>query len=560
VVGVVKSFLGLDDTPRISLVDAVRRFQWVPKGAEPDDAAKPGMVAFMAPIVHGGFVPDSCLGNDQRFVEERMVNVKSVELIPDKFMMQCMNEFAEFLIPDEHEHHLAPTEYEEVYARQCKPSQRLILEEAEHGNPNDRTQQFMKREAYGTVTDPRGISTINGVTKREYSRFMYAFTDAVMKRQKWYAFGMTPREVAERVVEVVAGARKACMKDFSRMDGRHSNVLNLLERICYLRAFRQEFHSQLLALMSKHHHLRARSTFGVTFSTEWQRLSGGADTSVGNTLDTAFIAYYTYRMMWLEPAEAWVKLGIYGGDDGLDTDVEVSVARKAASRVGQVLEIDVVDRGQPGVMFLARRYGPDVWYGDANSCCDLKRQLSKFHLTVALDSKVTPVQKLQEKTLSFLQSDANSPVFDIFLAKAYELYPLKKTEFQNRLNLWHVEMDVSKQYPNERADWMDDYARESLGDFDFDRFAAWVASCDGTTIFMPPVFADPIAPKPKQGKVSFEGDLLVTGEEAGSSAHHQEPRTKASDKPKFRPRKPKAERKSRKQGSGPERSNPVRKG
>ena len=143
------------------------------------------------------------------------------------------------------------------------------------------------------------------------------------------------------------------------MDGRHSNVLAFLERMIYCRAFHTDVHAEFIEVWNKTHHLVAKTAFGLKFKTEWQRLSGVADTSSANTLDTAFIAYYTYRMMSKSAEEAWCLLGIYGGDDGLSRDMCPSTAARAAAKVGQVLELDTVEPGKLGVKFLARRYGPN---------------------------------------------------------------------------------------------------------------------------------------------------------------------------------------------------------
>jgi hypothetical protein len=461
-----------------------------------------------------------------------------------------MEEFACFLIPDEQVHMLLPVDYEVVYKRQPRPSQRAILDEADHSKSTNMTQQFMKKEAYPNVNDPRGISTINGCDKREFSRYMYSFVDSVLKNQNWYAFGKTPRVVAHRVAEVCSKAKAVYLKDFSRMDGRHSNVLHYLEKFCYLRAFHESVHEHLIEMVNKHHHLKARTTFGVRLMTEYQRLSGGADTSGANTLDTAFCAYLAYRMMWTEPSHAWSMLGIYGGDDGLDGDLDPEIATSAALRVGQVLEVNEINRGEPGVMFLARRYGPDVWYGDLTSCCDLKRQLSKLHLTKRLGGKISREQKLQEKAYSFLLTDANTPVIGPFVKKALKLFPMK-TPFENAVGTWGVEEDVSKQYPNMYADWMQEYAHDSLGDFNFEAFKSWVKSCTQTTIFTPPRFADDIPVESKPGSVGVDGDIVVVEEKKPAPKTVSIP-VRVSGRPVYRPRKPKDERPSRTHGKNPE--------
>ena len=64
-----------------TLETGVRRFQFVPENCTYDYSAKPGMVAFMDPVLDGGFVPDICKNNDQAFVNERSKRVKTPELM-----------------------------------------------------------------------------------------------------------------------------------------------------------------------------------------------------------------------------------------------------------------------------------------------------------------------------------------------------------------------------------------------------------------------------------------------------------------------------------------------
>jgi hypothetical protein len=532
---------------RVSLVDAVRRYQWVPRPAEYDEDAKAGMTAFMSPLVHGGFVPDVCRNNEVRMVDKRVKEQTCVDKPPGKFMLDVMDEFTSFIVPQGTRHTLDPVDVDEVYERQSRPSQRAILNEAEHVGSTGITKQFVKREAYGSVNDPRGISTINGADKRDYARYMYAFTDEVVKPQAWYAFGKSPREVAERVAEIASGAvAGGAMTDFERMDGKHGQLLHLLERKIYCAAFRTEHHSALLEVMDKHHHLRAKTVFGIDYQTEYHRLSGGADTSVGNTIDSAFVAYLTYRMQGLPCVEAWSSLGVYGGDDGFSADMDSKTAMRAASLVGQKLELEQIKKGEPGVKFLARRYGPGVWTGDSNSCCDIRRQIAKFHLTVNLPSNISAQQKLQEKAFSFALTDKNTPVIGEFVTRALQLCPLPRDKFRNDLRIWGVEMDASKQYPNQPGDWMDDIVATELQDFNLDCFRDWLRKSDGTSILHPPTFADPVPPNPKPGIVSIDGDITGDGDGGTDDSPVTGDKDKSDGKRHHRARKPKSQRPSRK--------------
>jgi hypothetical protein len=207
---------------------------------------------------------------------------------------------------------------------------------------------------------------------------------------------------------------------------------------------------------------------------------------------------------------AWLKLGLYGGDDGLSAGLNARQADKAAKSVGQKLELETITRGNIGVSFLSRRYGPDVWFGDTNNCCSIKRQLSKFHLTVHLPGNVTAITKLREKAFAFSLTDSNTPIIGPFVRKVLSLYPMSSSEFKNNINQWNVVTDASRQYENTEADWMNDLFNDEIPDFDHARFNAWLNSADGNTIFLPPPLAPSSDPDPKVGKVVVDHDLIVT--------------------------------------------------
>jgi hypothetical protein len=475
-----------------TLTDAVRRFQWVAPDRDPDADAKPGMVAFMLPLLHGGFAPDQCYGNDHRAATERVTKLKKpTQPELSNFVSDCMDEFVEQLFVGR-KHFLGPVSVAEVYARQDRPAQRRILDAAHHEEPTSRAKNFVKKEAYPSVTDPRMITTINGSDKLQYSRFMYALKDYI-KTKDWYAFSKSPQEIAERVAAICCQSNWVDNTDFSRMDGNVDALGREFERRIAIYGFRKDCTSDLLKLMRNQYCLKASTPFGVRYDTGYARSSGSPETSEFNTLLNAFIAYMGYRRTrrgtsFMTPTEVYFSLGIYGGDDGLSADMCRDGAIRSARSMGQTLDLVRVPRGSLGVTFLARRYGPDVWFGDSNSCCDIVRQLSKFHLTVALPSNITPLRKLQEKAFAFWLTDRNTPIIGDFVCAVLEMHPYSRDEWENICGMWRMTLDESKQYPNTPADWMNEIVRTELPNFDHQLFSDWI-QCEGCgDWFKPPEF------------------------------------------------------------------------
>jgi hypothetical protein len=480
-----------------------------------DAAAKRTLDPFMSPLIHGAFAPSATLANEKQAVEGRVksIMVKRGTLKVSGFLLNTMNEFVRFLIPEKGV--MFPTTIDEVYERQGKPSQRAILNRSLVDGPKSGVKTFMKREAYQDVKDPRIISTFEPVVKREYSQFIYPVADS-LKTQAWYAFGKPPVAIADRVVEVVKEANMAVNTDFSRFDGRVSDLLRMLERKVLLRAYGTEYTHEITELHESQFNQIATGTFGTRYETGTSRASGSAETAAFNSIANAFVAYLTFRMMregggFIAPQEAWERLGVYGGDDGLTADVDCEKYVKASEMLGLKLELDKVLRGEEGVTFLSRMYTPHVWFGETTSCCDLPRQLTKFHTTVVLPPNVQPIDKLVEKSRAFYLTDKNTPVLGELVCKVLTLRGREflMEEGTAAMRAWNSDLPEYMQYPNEPHEWFDHYALRSLGDygFDFELFRDWLSNVASLEdCLKPPLCAEPKEPEVKV-LVVVDGDV-----------------------------------------------------
>ena len=208
---------------------------------------------------------------------------------------------------------------------------------------------------------------------------------------------------------------------------------------------------------------------------------------------------------------------------------------------GQVIKAEKVMRGQIGVQFLARNYGPNVWFGDPNSCCDLPRQLSKFHATVCLPPTVTPVDKLLEKCRGYFCSDRNTPIMGALVRRALTLADEATVDpLDDPLGLrsWSTRVALEDQYPNTPDDWMTDYALTVLPDFDYGAFYCWLFQArEVKDLLSPPLCCEPKPPVPSAPVVV--DDAVVS--------------------PKVSTDKPSKKRKERSQAGKPKKEDPKEK-
>jgi hypothetical protein len=472
---------------------SVRRFQF----RKLDLDAKPALVPFMSPIVNDAITPDPTRGNEQQAVAGRIENIRTPDLPIDAQFVQYLEEFTQLLIPEAGV--AVPVDEEYVWQQQKKPTQRQLIDEASTiDEPVRITKTFMKKEAYGKVTDPRIISTINPKDKLNYSEIMYGFVNTIMKGLEFYAFGKTPVEIANRVAKICREAETFVPSDYTRLDGTISNLCRLLEEAVMMRAFDKKYHERVRAAMATQHHLDGVGTFGTWYQTVYARLSGSAETSVFNTLVTIFVAYIAYRKMGLSSYEAFFKLGIYGGDDGGSPDMDLQCFQDAAKMMGLTLKASAILRGQPGVTFLARLYTPEVWMGNPNSCCDLKRQLSKFHTTVN-KPEISAARKLREKAISYYFTDANTPIIGPFCHKVIEIMldrgeTFDSTDNELGLRTFASLCEMDEQYPNEECEFFHDVASQ-FPHYDKEVWEQWLDGVEELTeLLKPPCISSPPAP------------------------------------------------------------------
>jgi len=197
---------------------------------------------------------------------------------------------------------------------------------------------------------------------------------------------------------------------------------------------------------------------------------------------------------------------VYGGDDGLTADVDPAKYVKAGALVGQVLTLTPVSRGALGVKFLARCYGPDVWFGDISSCCDIRRQITKIHTTVALPTNVTPEMKLVEKARAFFLTDANTPVIGDF-TRMVLLYSggVPDTKF---LRIWNSDLPSDVQYPNEPREWYMDVVLKDMPEFSMEVFTNWISTIASLSDCLKPPICHPEIIAKSKIEVVVDDDIV----------------------------------------------------
>ena len=303
----------------------------------------------------------------------------------------------------------------------------------------------------------------------------------------FYAFGKPPRNIAERVAEIAERAEEFCLEgDFSRMDGRVSNVGREFTTNLCLRLFAPEHHDEVRKLAATQVGQVGRTRFGVKFNSGTSRLSGSPETSLFNSMETLFILYLGFRNktdavgQYYTHTRAWQALekgAIAGGDDSLVADLPLSSFKWAAEQLGHKVTASIRSREKRDkVTFLARYYGPEVWHGNPNSCSDIRRLLDKFHCaTSLLDNEVgSCLGKLVEKARSIACTDIETPIIGPFCKKVILLGVDVKASTGD--TSYYAVEEAGDRYPNRLEPWMLDLVREQMPGAQTPMFYEWLAN------------------------------------------------------------------------------------
>ncbi len=490
----------------------VRAYQYKPQ--QYDQEAKPKLEAFMSPLIHGAFAPVLNKAGEEQCVEGRINSLRRAEPKQSTFRDKCITEFANLVVGDTV---LEPVCMDVVQEKQTSATQKTSLARASvMGDARKRILKcFGKAEAYPDIKDPRNISMYNDGDKLDMACFALSLSEHC-KQYDWYGPGKTPIEIANRVSEICSGASFANISDYHRMDGTITYTLRQVERAICMKAFANH-RTKLNELLKTNVDNIGTLPNGTTFEQGPSHGSGCSATSLFQTLRAAFTAYLAFRHTrrnngrTYTPKEAFLALGIHLGDDGLDADLPVNSHNWAAERVGLVLEAHTVDRGDRGVNFLARYYSPNVWFGDNNSMCDVRRQLSKFHTTVRLPENVSPEKKAVEKSMSYLATDANTPVLGEFCARVLVL-----SKYRPRVPLgigsWWSKFDSSVQYPNTNVGgWMDVEFDCLLPKFDRHQFNVWLDTATTVAkLLSPPICCETPDPTPTSVEVVVDETTILS--------------------------------------------------
>jgi hypothetical protein len=388
-------------------------------------------------IIVGACAPALSRANDSWTIKQRVQDTSTQKPLPEEWL-PFIDEFTRMIAPVR----IAPIELPEIESRAMDEAKRKRISEASalfpsvQGSNSVEIRSNQKKESYAAQKPPRNISTVHDKHYLNLSRFTLPLA-ALIKEQKWYVFGKHPDVVAERIYECVAPSKVAIETDYSRFDGTHSHACYLIEERIMLAAFDEKYHLDIRDIYSQMRAARANTSYGIYYELLGTRISGSADTSIGNTNINAVINFIDARINGMTPFQAKWHLGAYGGDDGVTPDPFPTIEHTAA-QIGLRLRMTERKAGQH-ITMLARVY-PNAW-ATPRHMADVRRVLSRYHLSVR-PKEASNFQELVDRATGHLVTDPNTPLLsnlsrcvlrinDGKMAGAPDSYSVKQYEGKN---------------------------------------------------------------------------------------------------------------------------------
>ena len=267
---------------------------YLPLGKNVYEDGTPTMRQISPPFMLDSCHPLRSENSDHACIKSRLTEVKNPNRPLPASFHGYIDEFIMLLVPDDVANTLVPEDYSYVYDRWKRPAQRSLLESVKHILYLDKPiviKSFQKAEVYKKVRGPRNICTVRPEHNARMAQFAYPFAEHIMKKQRWYAFGQHPQEIASDMVEIASTSEFLNELDVHTMDGstgqEASYILETSVTRSYAIPYKGEVHKLLISMRT----VKGWTTFHVRFGAVNITVSGWLFTTTRNTLLVAAVVY-----------------------------------------------------------------------------------------------------------------------------------------------------------------------------------------------------------------------------------------------------------------------------
>jgi len=417
------------------------------------EEVKPPCQIVTSPLVtYPALFPAQTYNNEVAAVTGRVDKPRNDVKMPLRYE-HYSNEFAKLMIPVPHQGR--PISMEEVIKLQNKPMQRARIREVDHilgPEPSNKLKSFVKSEAYSAPNDPRVITTNAAALTTRMSAFTYAAKEDFLKKLDFYGPCKTPADVHDRMKMI--GDTGFIISDYNRFDGSISRDLQfevvnkIYNRWLNLGRDRDEWNAMFHQVFIQ----RAYTRHGFSYDPGFGTRSGSPVTTDGNTMINAFISYSALREIGFNPDEAWSRLGLYVGDDGLNQNIPglVESLNGVVNDLGLKIEM-VQTTPDESITFAGRTFPRPLTSNTSHQ--DIERTLPKLH--VSSNKCVKPEEAAYNRAAGYYVTDKETPLIGTWARKVLFITG-KLGEFEkvkDREELLKDSMTTEERYKIANGSW-----------------------------------------------------------------------------------------------------------
>jgi len=374
-----------------------------------EDGKTTGAVIANTLVTSPALFPMRGLNSDVATINGRINAVRN-NVVPDKKYKVWANEFVEMLVPEPGKGTpLAPAQVRVLQDSANQQARYELVKDNLSTKTYNKLKAFIKSEPYVATNDPRNITTMSPELTIMMSTFTYQFKEDVLKRQKWYGPGKSPKQAAHRLGDLAREKGDMIATDFSRYDGTLSKFLQEhVVKAAYMRWCCEERRPELADYFKQVFKQKGTTSEGVMFEPGYGTRSGSPITTDGNTMPNAFNQYCALRMLGFSKSEAFKLIGLAFGDDGAMARLcaELGPALETVAKdLGLLLKSVIIPRGEP-FPYLGRYFVDPAVCTD--SFQDPLRTIGKLHTTA--NKNVAIEQALVNKAVGYLSTDRLTPI------------------------------------------------------------------------------------------------------------------------------------------------------
>nr|WPV63042.1 MAG: RNA-dependent RNA polymerase [Wufeng bat nodavirus 1] len=364
---------------------------------------------------HPALLPNRSKKVEQITINERVVGPQNRK-VPNQFLGYA-KEFVEMTITNPKTG--LPKDLIEVLEAQTKPRQKLRHQQKAPWTQKPEYMEalptgvvphpvvitaFQKVEPYKDAKPARNISTTPINHQYYLSSFTLSMKEA-LKEHSWFGPSHTPQEVQEKIenLRTIAPKQKLVCRDFSSFDATVSRWLyvHVVRAMCQ-RWVASSHEQDFLEAIDAEQNALGYTQHGLCYPLASTRATGSPTTSDHNTIINAFASYASLREMGYQPMTAFYKLGIYYGDDSVDTFPlrYLQIHDQTISALGLKAKTEISHTRDP-TPFLGR------YFVEGGSFCDPDRTLGKLHLS---SSPYKTIEAALNKAVGYISTDRLTPI------------------------------------------------------------------------------------------------------------------------------------------------------